>query len=185
MGQALNLEAFDDAAAGDVANNVNGKGYDDGYQAGRADAAANEAALNAELVQALADASFTYAEAKGEVLRSLAPLLTTIVNKVLPYCITAGFTDQIAGMLQDSAATQMAPAASLTVHPSQVDVIARTLATTDLGVTCAADPALTPHAVWLRCGTAEHLFDPDQLMAEIAAIFAALEPAETQRSSDG
>jgi len=73
--------------------------YEEGYKAGWDDAAAAEAEAHsriaADFAKTLHELSFGYHEARAHVLGALGPLLTAMVEKVVPGVAAAGFASSV------------------------------------------------------------------------------------------
>lgn len=186
MGQALSLESFDDELVEDItATEAFQQGYQEGLQAGIAQTTADAAALDAEFVQNLGNIDFTYTEARSQVLGSLTPLLTTIVEKVLPHCVAEGFTGQLADILIQAAAADAKAGISLHIHPSQRSAIEAALTDAAVSVTLHDDPLLDPHAAWIRQNRSETLLDVDGLLAAISDTLGAIHHLEDRTENHG
>jgi flagellar biosynthesis/type III secretory pathway protein FliH len=169
------LESFEDL---EMAEHQANPAYEDGFAAGHAaglqEAAEQQIALQTQVVQAIADYSFTYSEAKAEVTQSLAPLFSDIIDKILPHCVAAGFGVELSAMLQSALQSQLDGGLTLCVHPSQVDPVTSTLSDTVSAPAVIADPALSPHAACLRIGKATSYLDLDRLCDEISTVLSAV-----------
>lgn len=175
MGQALSLESFDEDVVEDApSEEAFQQGYQQGLEAGTAQAAAETAALNAELVQNIGNIDFTYAEARGELLGALTPLLTTVVEKILPHCVAEGFAGQLTNLLLEAAKQDGAAAINLHIHPSQRAGVSAALTDSPAQVTLHDDPGLTPHAAWIGHGRKETLLDVDGLLMTISETLGAI-----------
>lgn len=186
MGQALSLESFEEEHVEDVTETDGYQlGYQEGLQAGLAQAAADAAALNAELVQSIGNIDFTYTEARSQLLGSLTPLLTTIVEKVLPHCVAEGFAGQLADLLLQAANEDANAAMTLHVHPSQR--IAVEAATKDIGdqVIVQDDPQLDVHAAWIKQERSETLLNVDSLLTTISETLSAIHHTEDRTEDHG
>jgi len=184
MSQTLSLESFDGGLVQDdqpgTAFNL---GFEDGFAAGEAAAKANAAALNDTLVQAVADAEFTFAEARGQVLRSLAPLFAAVVDKVLPHCIATGFAGHLADLLIQAAADDLGAQLELHVHPENTEAVEAALADLPNAVIVLPDKSLTPHAAWIKRSNGDTLLDADALLSEICAALSTIQhPADRTQS---
>ena len=175
MSQALSLESFDEDVLEDTpSEEAFQQGFQEGLQAGIAQATAETAALSAELVHNIGNIDFTYAEARGELLGSLAPLLTTIVEKILPHCVAEGFAGQLTYLLLEAAKQDGAAAINLHIHPSQRAAVSTALTDSSAQVTLHDDPTLPPHAAWIGQGRKETLLDVDGLLMTISETLGAI-----------
>lgn len=186
MGQALSLESFDDEQVEDItATEAFQQGYQEGLQAGIAQTAADAAALDAAFVQSLENIDFTYTEARSQLLGSLGPLLTTIVEKVLPHCVAEGFAGQLADMLLQAAAQDANAAITLHIHPSQRSAIEAATKDAAVQISLHDDPQLDPHAAWIRQKRSETLLDVDSLLAAISETLGAIHHIENRTENYG
>ena len=186
MGQALSLESFDDEQIEDItATKTFQQGYQEGLQAGIAQTTADAAALEAEFVQSLGNIDFTYTEARSQLLGSLAPLLTTIVEKVLPHCVAEGFAGQLADMLLQAAAQDAKAGITLHIHPSQREAVESATSDAAVNLSLHEDPQLEPHAAWIRQRRSETLLDADGLLAAISEALGAIHHVENRTENHG
>lgn len=186
MSHALSLESFEAALTEDTGPSADyDQGYQDGLAAGTAAAEGDAQALHAAFVQAVSDIDFTYAEARGQVLEALNPLLNMIAEKILPHCVESGFASQLAVMLQDAAAADSSGTIVLHVHPDQHTAVSAALDGLPYSITVATDPALDQHAAWIRQGRTETLLDMDQLLARISDILSAVHNPENRIEPHG
>ena len=169
------LESFEDR---ELAEHQPNPAYEDGFAAGHAaglqKAAEHQTALQTQMVQAIADFSFTYSEAKAEITQSLAPLFADIIAKILPHCVAAGFGVELSAMLQSRLQNHLDGGLTICVHPSQVDPVTSALSGAAAPLAVTSDPTLTPHAAWLRIGEATSYLDLDRLCNEISTILSAV-----------
>ncbi len=184
MGQTVELESFDSAPSAPAGPSGDyQRGYEDGQEDATHAAQSGEAALQADLVQAVSDLEFTYEEARSEVMRALGPFLETLISTILPHCVSNGFVSQIMSILRDAAAVDLVDAPTIMVHPSQQQAVAQALESWPANLSVGVDDSLNPYAAWLRLAPEETLLDLDHLMAEISTLIgAATIPNERQES---
>jgi len=187
MGQALSLESFEVEIPEDTSLSTEAfqQGYEEGLQSGIAQATADAAALQADFVQNLGNIDFTYTEARSQLLASLAPLLTTIVEKILPHCVAEGFAGQVADRLLQAAAQDASAAISLHIHPSQRSTVEAAIQNADMQVILHDDPQLDMHAAWVRQKRSETLLDVDSLLAAISETLGAIHHTENRTENHG
>ncbi|MEM8537130.1 MAG: hypothetical protein AAGF56_04625 [Pseudomonadota bacterium] len=186
MGQVFPLESFDDdTPVIDPAEAAYHEGFTAGQAAGQAAAEADQLALKASLVQAIADLEFTYSEARGEMTRALAPVFQALVEKVLPHCIAGGFATQIASVISAHVAAGQTSGLSIIVHPSQRAAITAALGDDANRIAWGEDAALDVHAAWVGHAAGEVLINFDQLLDEISAILGALNSDDMRSDSNG
>lgn len=96
--------------------------YDAGYHAGWEDAAAaqsgDQTRISAELARNLQALGFTYHEARQHILRALGPLMTAMVERILPAAARAALAPMILEVLRPLAERQSQPPVTLVLHPS-------------------------------------------------------------------
>lgn len=186
MPQLLALESFDDAVAQEPSQNQHYQsGYDDGHAAGLQAAHEEIAALSEQFVQTLNDVDFTYAEARKQVFDSLIPLMTEVVEKVLPHCVTNGFSNQIVDLLIQTAAKQTGTAITLQVHPSQHAAVAEASQNIAAEVIVQSDPTLSEYAARIKNGDAEQILDMDTVLTAISEILGAVHHSEDRTNTHG
>jgi flagellar biosynthesis/type III secretory pathway protein FliH len=95
--------------------------YDTGYQAGWEDAAAaqsdDQGRIKADLARNLQALSFTYHEARQHILRALNPLMTNMVERILPSTSRASLAPMILELLRPIAQRQSEPPVTIVLNP--------------------------------------------------------------------
>jgi len=171
--EALKREAFNAGYA---------SGRDDVLKTGEAAAAEVSAALAATLQEA----SFTYHEARSQLLTALRPLLTQLVELVLPDLARATLAERVAGEI--AAAADMATAAEVRVHaaPETLETLER-LADRNAGVPVDldADPTLGPGQVLLQFADGERQIDLDELLEGIRSAVSGYLEDNLQEAANG
>jgi flagellar assembly protein FliH len=186
MRTRMTLESFDPAEMADEGPSPD---YQDGYRAGftAATDAANDAAdrLSHDLVQTLTDMTFTYREAQQDVMESLAVLVSALVDSVLPHCVAAGMTRQIADLILVRHSADQGKGITVHVHPSQLRAVRD--ATAEIGdiVIISPDPSLTPHTAWIGQGGVATFLDMDGHLAEIDTVLSNLIDCEKRIMRNG
>lgn len=183
---ALSLESFEaDEADDNNAAVAFNDGYQQGFDAGQAAAAADHMALAAALVQSISDIDFTYAEARAQVMQSLDPLFEALTTAVLPHCISSGYAKQVADILTSAAAADTEGPFRLHVHPDQVPAV--DAATADLAgkIKIVPDAALSAHAAWIQHGAGETHLDLDRLLTQITEALGAVANPEYRTATHG
>ncbi|MBE0413797.1 hypothetical protein [Yoonia sp.] len=182
----LSLESFEAAAPQDPSRDIAFQaGYDEGFDAGLAEAKAQNTALAASLVQVISDVSFGYAEARAQILEALTPFFGTLTSAVLPHCVETGFAGVLAQELVKIAADDISGPIRLCVHPDQqaaVEVVTSTLPT---DITVIADSTLDHHAAWISCANSESQLNLDRLLAQITDALTAINPHENRTNANG
>lgn len=167
----LALEVFDgrvpDQAAPDPEREAARKAaYEEGYQAGWDDAVkAEEAAgqeVRAEFARHVQDLGFTYVEARAHVIAALGPLLTALVETVLPEAARQTAGARIVEVLATLAEGSADAPVILRCAPGrreELEAIAREHPA--LPLTIEEEPSLSAGQVFLRLGRQERLADLD------------------------
>lgn len=186
MGSAIRLEAFDAVDQTEDTQAITyQQGFDAGFAAAQAAAAREQGRLQAELVQAISDLEFTYTEARGALTQSLGPLFEVIAQVILPHCVAAGWTGQIAAILQAATAGNLAAPLKVAVHPQQRQTIAAALETAYPHLHITTDDSLGLHAAWIGVGEQETLLDLDRTLSQIVAVLGAIDPQKTRLETHG
>lgn len=181
----LRLEVFDAAPSPDRENvlvvsssdveDIRLQSYESGYSAGWEDAvsaAADEkGALSAEVANNLQRLSFSYHEARTQLLRSIRPILAQIISRFLPELARSTLApivlDRLAPLVEDAAEAKVV----LMLHPSvreSVEALLSQGAGFDLSI--VEEPTLGPGQVYLRFQEAEECIDVDAALSEVASV---------------
>ncbi|GAA0290766.1 FliH/SctL family protein [Rhodovulum strictum] len=154
------------------AQDVRLKAFEEGYKAGWDDAAAAEdaarARITADFAKTLQEMSFSYHEARAHMLGALGPLLTTMVERVMPQIAAAGFARTVVETAMQLAETQADRPVRIRVcpenRPALEDVIA---ADPGLPLDIVDDATLGPGQALVAAGTAESEIDIDGMLSAI------------------
>lgn len=183
---ALRLEVFEDLSApsaratGSVelgaVEEAKLASYEQGYSAGWEDAAAaqseDQSRLRADIARNLQSLGFTFQEARAHVLRAVEPLLTEMVQKLLPQTARAALGPLVLQTLAPLAAGLAETPVALVLNPASRTAVETFLAqTSGLPLVIVEEPSLSEGQVYLRLGDTEARIDLD---AETAAITQAL-----------
>lgn len=184
---ALRLEVFEDlsvpsaratgSAELGVEEDAKLASYEQGYSAGWEDAAAaqseDQSRLRADIARNLQSLGFTFQEARAHVLRAVEPLLTEMVQKLLPDTARVALGPLILQTLAPFAAGLAETPVSLVLNPASRTAVETFLArTSGLPLVIVEEPSLSEGQVYLRLGETEARIDLD---AETAAITQALQ----------
>lgn len=148
--------------------------FESGYKAGWDDSVSAQndesARVSAELARNLHDLSFTYHEARSQLLTSLRPLLTQMVEMVLPELGHRTLAARVAAELEAAADRATGVRVRLLAAEETLPALER-LADQDFGFPLAivADPGLGPGQVMLRFADEERQIDMDALLSGIRA----------------
>jgi flagellar biosynthesis/type III secretory pathway protein FliH len=163
--------------------------YETGYSAGWEDAVAaqsgDQAKIRADLAQNLQSLSFTYNEARDHVLRAIEPLLTEVVNKLLPKLSQDVLTPTILQLLLPMAEDLAEAPISLVINPSvraAVDTLLEQVA--GLPIEVVEEPSLSEGQAYLRLGEMERQINLDRATQDIStAVRGFFERPEKERTN--
>ena len=148
--------------------------YDQGYAAGWDDSTAAQAdeqrRLQAELARNLQALSFTYHEARGHLIRAIAPLLEEMCTRLLPElareAIAPVILDALMPLTEDLADTPV----TIVINPAARPEVELLLGkATGLPVTLQDEPTLGEGQAYLRLGETETRVDLDRAITQIVA----------------
>lgn len=180
MTRPATLEVFEFGATQALVNTLGpSEEWQDGHANGFAEAqsmlGADSSRVREELLQAISDMSFGYAEAKAEILQSLSPLFEALIKTFVPDLARASLIPLIQDCLL-AAATDAAQTPLVVCVPPQ-DVVALTdLLAMDgtLPFTAKSDPALAPGQALVSAGQAEQMIDLSAVLDAAQQTLAAL-----------
>lgn len=139
-------------------------GYEAGYQAGWDDAAkaGDEAKdrIGAEFARNLQDLGFTFHEARSHVMKSLEPLLASMVEKVLPSLVSdtigQAIIEEILPLAADAADTPI----QVIIYPNGREMLDALLAqNTSVPIEVIEEDTLAEGQVYIRMGNTEKQID--------------------------
>lgn len=139
-------------------------GYESGYQAGWDDASKamkeDQSAFSAEFARNLQDLSFTYHEAHAAVLSAIQPLLTGIIDKVVPDAARETLGLRLKEELEALVKRKSTQRVEIVVAPANVERV-QDLTMQDFGFPLAVlpDDTLGEGQVFLRIGEEETEID--------------------------
>ena len=148
--------------------------YETGYSAGWEDAVAAQSGdqnrIRADLARNLQSLSFTFHEARDHVLHAIEPLLTEIVNKLLPVLAHDVLPAKILEILMPMARSLAGVPIQLVISPASRAAIDQVLEqTSGLPITVVEEPSLSEGQVYLRLGETENQINLDRATQEISA----------------
>ena len=146
--------------------------YDSGYSAGWEDAAAaqsgDQTKVSADLARNIQSLGFTYHEARVHVLRALEPLLTEIVNRLLPNLARETLAPVVLDTLMPLAEKLADAPITLVLNPAARPAVEALLdQATGLPLTIVEEPSLSEGQVYLRLGDCETQINLDRAITEI------------------
>ena len=192
MGRSPLLECFDSAEFSGIAEPELRPsadwcdGHTTGQAVGYAQAMAEQAALSAEIAQAIADMSFGFAEARAHILQGLKPLFGALVNRVLPGMAEAALATHVVGLLNDAATQDSNLPVELSVHPARMDVLTAILPyAVGFPVMLMADPGIGVDQAVLRSARAETALDVGAVIAGVQTALGAIFETTDERVNYG
>ncbi|MEX5727925.1 flagellar biosynthesis/type III secretory pathway protein FliH [Rhodovulum iodosum] len=193
MAAPLRLESFDAVPAEPTAAPADAlpqAGYEDGYRAGWDDAVAAAAAerdhITADFGKALQELSFSYHEARGHVVQSVAPLLRTMAERVLPEVAHARFADTVLEAAQRLAEAAAGAPVEIRVCPENRAALEAALGPgPPLSLTLVEDDDLGPGQARLTGRDAEREVDIEPVLAELGAAISDFLETEGEESAYG
>lgn len=147
-----------------AAEKAHGEGYETGYQAGWDDAthAAEEERrkFSADFSRNLQDLGFTFHEARQHVINSLEPLLSAMLDKVLPELAQRTIGETLIEELMALAAETSNKPIQILVSPADHDKVETMLAdAAGAPFELETEPALAEGQIFLRSGNIERSID--------------------------
>ncbi len=138
-------------------------GYESGYQAGWDDAVRSEAdeqeRIGAEFARNLQDLGFTFHEARSHIMHALEPLLSGIVEKVLPRLVSETMGQAIIEELLPLASIAADTPIEVVVAPTSRAILEPMLAASVVPFILIEEPTLAEGQAFLRSGEAEKQID--------------------------
>lgn len=148
--------------------------YEHGYKAGWEDAAAaqseDQSLIRADLARNLQQMSFTFQEARTHVLKSVAPLLEEMVNRLLPEMARETLAPLVLEQVMPMAEDMTDQPVTLVLNPSvRTAVETLLIQATGLPMTIEEEPTLPEGQIYIRLGTSEAKVDLTRITKDIAA----------------
>lgn len=148
--------------------------YEHGYKAGWEDAAAaqseDQSLIRADLARNLQQMSFTFQEARTHVLKSVAPLLEEMVNRLLPEMARETLAPLVLEQVMPMAEDMTDQPVTLVLNPSvRTAVETLLIQATGLPMTIEEEPTLPEGQIYIRLGTSEAKVDLTRVTKDIAA----------------
>ncbi|PYE84596.1 hypothetical protein [Pseudoroseicyclus aestuarii] len=174
------LECFDDSPEPLARVDPEGPGEDwleghaAGVEAGRAAAAAEQAALTERLVQTLDDMGFGYAEARAHLLAALRPLFAALSESLVPGLAAQGLALRLAERLAEAAEADAGLPVTLRVAPTETEAFEQVASSAPLPLRLQPDPVLEPGQLVLERGGSATMLDALSLVEELRGALDAL-----------
>lgn len=153
--------------------------YDSGYSAGWEDAvtahAKDQNHIAAEFAKNLQDLGFTFHEARIQVMKSLEPLLSEIVSKVLPGMVSESIAHTVVEELFKFAETVIDAPVEIVVAPTNLAALEHLLNSTQtVPVKLVEEPTLGTGQVLLRAGQSEKHINLDDALERISSAIQSI-----------
>jgi len=154
------------------AQDVRLNAFEDGYKAGWDDATAAEAQgrerVAADFAKTLQEMSFSYHEARTHVLGALGPLLTAMVERVMPQLARAGFARTVVETAMQIAEKEADRPVRMRVCPENRAALQELVGSTPgLPLVVVDDDTLGPGQALVSAGNSESEIDIDGMLSAI------------------
>ena len=166
-------------------------GYEDGYKSGWDDAirsAEGEAkTVGAELARNLRDLSFTYFEARDEVLTALEPFLQELLGTIFPELLPEAAAAALAKELAELATEGGKSGVRILVSPDDAEVVKGLLEPeADVSAEVLEEPAMLPGQARIASELREVAIDTGSVLERLrAALGAEIQASEAEAEADG
>lgn len=161
------------------------EGYLDGQAAAAAAYLADQARLNADLIEALADSRMTNEAARRHVAASLAPVIEHLCAAITPALAETGLFEEIIRLVARAIETAPAALPRLRCAPEVAPAIARVLKARGLDAEVRGDASLSSREARISWDQGYDHLDLDACVARIHAVLAAqLRPEEAAESEE-
>jgi len=164
--------------------------YEDGYKAGWDDATAAEAQaqerVSADFAKTLQDLSFSYHEARSHVVGALGPLLTAMVERLMPQIAAAGFARTVVETALQMAEKEADHPISVRVSPeNRVALEHLAQGQSSLPLKVVEDDTLGPGQAMLSSVICEREVDIDAMLSAIRTALDEFLTAEKEARKYG
>ena len=148
--------------------------FEQGYKAGWDDAAAaqsdDQARIAADFARNLQELSFTYHQARGQILGSLEPLLKEMVSKILPKLANDSLPQTIIDEVLSIAKTQTDAGVEIVISPSNRPALEQLIEETQdtFQITIIEEPSMADGLAYLRFAETEKQIDLSNVLTNLA-----------------
>jgi len=147
--------------------------FEQGYKAGWDDAAAaqsdDQSRVAADFARNLQELSFTYHEARGQILGALEPLLKEMVSKVLPKLARETLSQTIVDEILSVADVQTKAGIQVVISPANGPALEQLIQTQDnLDITIIEEPSMADGLAYLRFADTEKQVDLDSVLSSFS-----------------
>ena len=161
-------------------------GYDAGYDAALADAAAQQTRLCDDTLQALNALTFGFAEAHQHLTTALEPLFRRLIDQLLPEILPASFRADLVATLMTAAEKDLSAPFALQLHPTQIVAVSNVMPDAlARRITLSGNSGLTRNAALITRPSAETMLDHDAMLAKINTALSALFDEKSESKSHG
>lgn len=148
--------------------------FEAGFKAGWDDAVKTQQEdtrrISADFAGNLRDLSFTYHEACTGLIEALRPVLSGMVDTVLPALARQSLGPRVVERLEELAREGLEQPFQIVTAPANLEALEGLLSDReDLPAVLRAEPSLGDGQVHIRFGATEHEIDLDSVLAEISA----------------
>ena len=161
--------------------------YETGYKTGWDDAvrAAEDERRNIgeELARNLRDASFTYFEAREELLVGLRAFLRDLLDAVFPTLMPEASASALADALGDMAEDAGPNAIEISVSPEDVETVRALLPMSGTDLNVSEEPALAPGQAQLRSATREASIDVERVVKMLRDVIDPTRPSRKEATN--
>lgn len=173
-----NEKVANSAASQDAVEDIKLAAFEEGYQAGWDDAVKAQGSANSKLtedfVQNLHDLSFTYQEAFSKVTLGMQPVLTAVVEKILPKIAEQSLGPQIMEQMASLMEAERSGLLEIAVAPDKRETIEALLADQDnVPFTVTEESALSPGQIYIRASGAEREINLDKVIEGVSSAIEA------------
>ncbi|WP_457647660.1 flagellar biosynthesis protein [Profundibacter sp.] len=149
--------------------------YEQGYKAGWDDATAaqieEQSRVAADFARNLQELSFTYHEARSQILGSLKPLFTEMVSKVLPRLAQETLPQSIVDEILSVASDQTSAEFEIVISPGNRPALERLLEDqTALDVNIVEEPTMAEGLAYIRFSETEKQIDLTSVLAGFSQL---------------
>ncbi|WP_456388541.1 FliH/SctL family protein [Profundibacter sp.] len=148
--------------------------FEQGYKAGWDDAAAaqseDQTRVAADFARNLQELSFTYHQARGQILGSLESLLMEMVSKVLPKLAYESLPQTIVDEVLSIAQTQTDAGVQIVISPSNRPALEQLIEETQdtFNITIIEEPSMADGLAYLRFAETEKQIDLDSILTSFS-----------------
>lgn len=147
--------------------------FEQGYKAGWDDAAAaqseDQSRIAADFARNLQELSFTYHQARGQILGALEPVLKEMVSKVLPKMARDTLSQTIVDEILSVSETQTKASIQVVISPVNRPALEQLVETQDnLDITIVEEASMADGLAYLRFADSEKQVDLDSVLSSFS-----------------